>query len=85
MKRLLRIDEASEVLNISPRTLYRMLGEGALPGIKIRGGIRIDMNDIEDYIRKQKERFSIEYGFNLPNHDSRILCKDPPMVEDIYP
>lgn len=68
MKRLLRLDEAADILNISPRTLYRLVGDGDIVGMKIRNGIRIDSQDLREYIEKQKTRFAIDFGFALtPN------------------
>ena len=68
MKRLLRLDEAADILDISPRTVYRLVGDGDLPALKVRGGIRIDTQDLSNYIEKQKTIFAIDFGFSLtPN------------------
>ena len=63
MKRLLRLAEAAEILSISPRGVYRLLGSGQLPGIKIMGGVRIDRTDLDIFIGRKKKEFSLEYGF----------------------
>jgi len=68
MKRLLRLDECADILDISPRTVYRLVGDGDLPALKVRNGIRIDTQDLNSYIEKQKARFAIDFGFNVtPN------------------
>jgi excisionase family DNA binding protein len=68
MKRLLRLDEAASLLDISPRTIYRLVSSGDLPALKVRGGIRIDTQDLNTYIEKQKTIFAIDFGFSVtPN------------------
>lgn len=62
MKRLLRVAEAADAMNITSRTLYRMLAAGEIPALKIRGCLRLDAVDIERYILRQKERWIYDNG-----------------------
>jgi len=55
MKLLYRIDEVAEMLSISKRTVYRLLGEGLLRGHSNDPGkseIRITIFSIEEYVAK---------------------------------
>jgi excisionase family DNA binding protein len=61
--RLLRIDQAARKLNVSTRTVYRLIDEGQFVSLKIRGSLRITEPSIESYIRKQLEKFYIENGY----------------------
>ena len=43
--------EACEQLNITPRTLYRLIDEGQLPAYKMGRVIRLKSTDVEDFGR----------------------------------
>jgi hypothetical protein len=48
--------------------VYRLVGDGDLPALKVRNGIRVDTQDLNDYITRQKTRFAIDFGFSMtPN------------------
>jgi excisionase family DNA binding protein len=52
-KRLLRIDEAAHMLNVSRWTVYRWVGEGHLRGVRIgRGGLRVWGESVAALIHK---------------------------------
>lgn len=44
--------EASELLGITLRTLYRLIDEGQLPAYKMGRVIRLKVEDVEDYERR---------------------------------
>ena len=46
--------EVSELLKITKNTVYELIKRGELPSYKIGKKIRIDMHDVEEYIRNQK-------------------------------
>lgn len=48
--RLLSLDEASEKLNVSRSTVYRLVGAGHLPAIKIGRATRISASAVEQFI-----------------------------------
>jgi excisionase family DNA binding protein len=52
LPRLVTIADAAEALAVSPRTVRRLLDEGALRGTRIRGQIRIHPADLDDYLIK---------------------------------
>ena len=56
MKELLRVDEVAVKLNTSKNTIYRLINdiENPLPASKIRGQIRVRVEDLEQYIEKTK-------------------------------
>jgi excisionase family DNA binding protein len=55
-KRLLRIDEAAHMLNVSRWTVYRWVGEGHLRGVRIgRGGLRVWGESVAALIHKTVE------------------------------
>jgi len=55
LKRYLRVDEVADYFNVSTRTIYRLIEEGELPRVKIRGCLRILIWEIERYEQKLKE------------------------------
>lgn len=61
-ERLLRVDQAATRLNTSPRTVYRLAGEGVFNSCKIGGSLRIIESSLEKYIKKQIEKRYLEIG-----------------------
>jgi excisionase family DNA binding protein len=60
--RLIRPDQTAQKLNVSTRTIYRLLAEGQLTGCKIRGCLRVRESSVEDYIRRQIALYQLENG-----------------------
>jgi len=50
---LVSVSEASILLRRSLSWMYRELQKGELPYVRVGGGIRIRMQDIEGYIRRR--------------------------------
>ena len=50
---LVSVSEASVLLRRSLSWMYRELQKGELPYVRVGGGIRIRMQDIEGYIRRR--------------------------------
>lgn len=48
---LLSPKQAAEMLNVSNQTIYRMVRENELPGIRIRKSIKIKLEDVEKYLQ----------------------------------
>jgi excisionase family DNA binding protein len=63
--RLLRPDQAAERLNVSTRSVYRLLAEGQLTGCKIRGCLRVRESSVDDYIRRQIALYALENGTDV--------------------
>jgi excisionase family DNA binding protein len=52
---LVRLKVAAVRLGVSVRTLYRIIAEGGLPLVHIRGCSCLKAADLQDYIEKNKE------------------------------
>ena len=52
--RLMTPDEAAGFLWVSTRTLKRLVAEGALGAIKIRGSMRFKLEDLEAFIEANR-------------------------------
>jgi excisionase family DNA binding protein len=52
--RLMTPDEAASFLSVSTRTLKRLVAEGALGAVKIRGSMRFRLQDLEKYIERSR-------------------------------
>lgn len=50
---LLKLAEAAERLNVSPRTIQRMAAEQVLTKVRIRGAVRYREQEIEALVRRQ--------------------------------
>ena len=48
-KRYLRIDEVAQYLGVSRRTVYRLIEEGTLTAVKIRGCSRVRWEELIHY------------------------------------
>ena len=53
--RLLNREEAANSLNISTRKLDELLASKQIPKVRIGASVRIDPNDLQDYIESSKE------------------------------
>lgn len=49
------VQEVAEYLNVDPKTVYRLVNRGELPGFKVGGSWRFQKNDLDEWIAKQKE------------------------------
>lgn len=50
MERLLRVDEAAELLNVSRWTVYKLIKERELVSVKVRAGRRVPIESIRAYV-----------------------------------
>ena len=55
-KRLLNINELSEYIGKKPQTIRNEIarGEFPIPRVKLRGALRFDIKDVDDYIDNLK-------------------------------
>lgn len=66
-KRFYRVKEAAEVLNCSTRTVYRLIDTGELLAFRIRSSLRVSIESIDEYIRRQISAFQENEGiFSMP-------------------
>lgn len=54
MKRLLKIKEVAEILNISVITLYIWVSNRRIPFLKIGGAVRFKIEDIDFFIESKR-------------------------------
>ena len=52
--RLMTPDEAAGFLSVSTRTLKRLVAEGALGAVKIRGSMRFKLEDLQAFIEANR-------------------------------
>lgn len=50
----LTIEELATMVGVSPKTLYKAVKTGRLPAYRIGGSIRLDPEDIADWLRKRR-------------------------------
>lgn len=51
---LLRIDEASKLLNVSRSTLYKLIAQGVVPSIRLGGGsLRVPREVLQNWLNEQ--------------------------------
>jgi excisionase family DNA binding protein len=50
------VAEAAEILNVSEKTVRRLMDDGHLRKIRIGGLVRIDPADLQDLIRDHRSR-----------------------------
>ena len=60
---LIRPDQAASILSVSKRTIYRMVEDGDLPCIKVRGALRITAEGLEKYLHKRMQLSALDRGF----------------------
>ena len=60
LPRLLNIPQVCDRLATSRASVYRLIAEGELEALKVRGGLRVTESSIEAYVRKQILRFQEE-------------------------
>ena len=48
------VQDVAEYLNVDPKTVYRMVNRGELPGFKVGGSWRFRREDMDEWIAKQK-------------------------------
>ena len=63
--KILRPDQAADRLNVSKRTVYRLIQAGHFVCLKVGGSVRITEPSVEQFIRKQIEAHYIEHGLNF--------------------
>ncbi len=52
---MLTIKQVAEMINVSVRTVYRLLENNELPSYKLGGSLRMKQSDVEVYIERNKQ------------------------------
>jgi excisionase family DNA binding protein len=60
--KLLKPAQVADFLNISRAGIYRLVGEGQLVALKVRGSLRIFEESVDDYLSRQSALFALENG-----------------------
>ena len=56
------VQDVALFLNVDPKTVYRMVNRGDLPGFKVGGSWRFRREDLDDWIAKQKRAATKKAG-----------------------
>lgn len=79
--------EVAEILKITKNTVYELIKRGELPSYKVGKKLRIDKEDIENYINSQKGTTSSvnkpqkkEISVNEPDTDNEINSNDKNII-----
>lgn len=54
--RLLKYQEAADVLGVTDRTVFTMVKTGVLPSVRFGGSVRIDPRDLDAFISQSKRK-----------------------------
>jgi excisionase family DNA binding protein len=54
--RLLSAEEVGQRWNLSRSRIYALASSGDLPSIKLKGAVRFDPRDVEEYIRDHRRK-----------------------------
>ncbi|MFC1704577.1 helix-turn-helix domain-containing protein [Candidatus Omnitrophota bacterium] len=56
MEKLLTIKQLSELLEVSPRTLYEWTHAGFIPHYKFPNGVRFKLSEIEKWLQRRRRK-----------------------------
>jgi excisionase family DNA binding protein len=60
IKQYFRVEEVADYFSISVRTVYRLIDEGELKRMKIRGCLRVPLWEIERYEKELEKQAEAE-------------------------
>lgn len=94
MNSSLNVIEVAQMLNITKNTVYEMIKRGEIPSYKVGRKIRIDKNDVDNYINSQKNilskksvsSFNSTLDFNLKQsnkENEEIIISGQDIILDI--
>lgn len=53
-EKALTVKDVASYLNVDEKTIYRLVSRGSIPGFKVSGSWRFQLQDIQGWIEKQK-------------------------------
>ena len=56
MEKLLKVEQLSEIIQISPSTIYHWTQAGFIPHYKLPKGLRFRIGEIENWLNRKKIR-----------------------------
>ena len=66
VKQFYRPDELAKLFDVDKKTVYRILADGELAYLKIRGVIRVPARAVIAYIEQKLDEFAEETGSDVP-------------------
>lgn len=78
----LTAEEVARILKISKYTVYEMVKRGDLPAYRVGKKIRIDINDLEGYIKQGKAKEQTPPGQNHPPTGTPAYTPEAPLLTD---
>ncbi|MBU0634462.1 MAG: helix-turn-helix domain-containing protein [Candidatus Omnitrophica bacterium] len=67
MEKLLTVDQLSDILQVSRRTIYDWTHTGFVPHYKLPKGVRFKIVEIEQWLQKRKEKGRCFYKVTIRN------------------
>lgn len=61
------VKEASAILSVSERTIWRLVHDGDLPAVRIRGAVRFRASDVENIVAENRPDAYIAAHDEKPN------------------
>ena len=65
MERLLTTQQLSDLLQISPRTVYQWTHTGFIPHYKLPGSVRFKESEIEKWLKSRKRKGRTSYKIDI--------------------
>ena len=65
MEKLLTIKQLSELLQVSPKTIYQWTHIGFIPHYKLPKGVRFNESDINKWIQHKRIKGRVSYNTNI--------------------
>ena len=53
---LMTVKDVSDLLRLHPRSVRRLIADGRLPVVRLRGAVRIRAEDVEDLVARSGQR-----------------------------
>ena len=66
MEKLLTINDLSNLLQVSKRTIYQWTHTGFIPHYKLPRGVRFRPSEVEKWIQKRKKKGRASYKLDIP-------------------
>jgi excisionase family DNA binding protein len=74
-KALLTVDEAAEILSLSPRTLSRLVRQGEIPIVRVGRLVRVRTADIHAWVERQAGSWGEAPSHGKPIGESRATSE----------
>jgi excisionase family DNA binding protein len=65
-QRWVTVKDVAEMLSTTPRTVYRMIDSGELPGTKFGRSIRVPLDRLERWLEQKEQEATMENDYGKP-------------------